>query len=46
MFDPINTTFGFFGAFLVWLAVDQYLIFLHHTTIGELVKDLYNWLVK
>ena len=44
--DPINTTFGLFGTFLVWMAVDQYLIFLHHTSIGELTKKLYVWLVK
>ena len=44
--DSINLTFGFFGAFLVWLAVDQYLIFLHHTSCEELIKKLYVWLVK
>ena len=46
MFDPINVTFGLFGAFLVYMALDQYLIFLHHTSIDELIKKLYNWLAK
>lgn len=39
--DSINVTFGLFGTFLAWMAIDQYLIFLHHTTIGELLKKLY-----
>ena len=44
--DSINITFGLFGAFLVYMALDQYLIFLHHTSNGELVKELYDWLIK
>ena len=44
--DPINTTFVLFGAFLVWMAVDQYLIFLHHTSCEELVKKLYTKVFK
>ena len=44
--DPINTTFGLFGAFLVWMAIDQLLIFQFDTSCEELVKDLYNWVFK
>ena len=44
--DPINTTFGLFGAFLVWMAIDQLLIFQFDTSCEELVKELFNWILN
>ena len=37
----IYVTFGLFGIFIAWLAIDQLLIFQYHTSIGELLKKLY-----
>ena len=39
--DSINVTFGLFGIFIAWMAIDQLLIFQYHTSIGELLKKLY-----
>jgi hypothetical protein len=39
--DMFDATAWFFGLVIAWLAIDQYLIFLHHTTTGELIKKLY-----
>ena len=39
--DMFYLIFWLFGIFIAWMAIDQYLIFLHHTTIGELIKRLY-----
>ena len=44
--DSINVTFGLFGTFLVWMAIDQLLIFQFDTSMEEEIKNLYNWLVK
>ena len=44
--DSINLTFGLFGAFLVWMAIDQLLIFQYHTSCEELVKKLFTKVFK
>ena len=46
LMDSINITFGFFAGFLIWMAIDQLLIFQFDTSLGELIKKLYTKLFK